>query len=160
MSSRGLASSLMYAQLSKPKLCLLDRGPELAKNARGYLTEFLQHPKNLCNPESPNQAQIQIVTYFMASTNYRERLFPRLTHNFGTPDMMSYNWLFFYYLRSRHWYLLNRIRDGMFRLRLVFLPDSAISPATTFRSRASIAAPCPESVERPVKIQQCQEVRI
>ena len=70
MSSRDLASSLMYTQLSKPKLCLLDRshGPDLAKNARGYLTEFLPYPKNLCNPESPNQAQIQIVAYFMAST--------------------------------------------------------------------------------------------
>ena len=72
MSLRDLASSLMYAQLSKPKLCLLDRshGPDLAKNARGYLTEFL--PQNLCNPESPNQAQIQIVAYFMASTIYMD----------------------------------------------------------------------------------------
>ena len=72
MSSCDLASSLMYAQLSKPKLCLLGRshGPDLGKNARGYLTESLPHPKNLCNPESPNQAQIQIVAYFMASTRY------------------------------------------------------------------------------------------
>ena len=35
MSSRDLASSLMYAQLPKPKLCLLDRGSDLAKNAHG-----------------------------------------------------------------------------------------------------------------------------
>ena len=79
MSSRDLASSLMYAQLPKPKLCLLDRshGPDPAKNARyrGYLTDSLPHPKNLCNPESPNQAQIQIVAYFMASTIYKDPLY-------------------------------------------------------------------------------------
>ena len=35
--------------------------------------ESLPHLKNLCNPESPNQAQIQIVAYFMASTTYASR---------------------------------------------------------------------------------------
>ena len=33
-------------------------------------TESLPHPENLCNPESSNQVQIQIVAYFMASTSY------------------------------------------------------------------------------------------
>ena len=68
----GVELDVLNAQLPKPKLCLLDRshGSDLAKNARyrGYPAESLPHLKNLCNPESPNQAQIQIVAYFMAST--------------------------------------------------------------------------------------------
>ena len=50
----------------------------------------------------------------------------------------------------------------MFRLRLAFLLDNAVSSRITatfgFRAIPSIAAPCPGSVERPGKIQQFQEV--
>ena len=56
--------------------------------------------------------------------------------------------------------LSNALRGGMFRLRLVFLPDNAVSSGLTaafgFRALPSIVAPCPGSVERPGKIQQFQ----
>ena len=49
----------------------------------------------------------------------------------------------------------------MFRLRLAFLPDNAVSSRITatfgFRAIPSIAAPYPGSVERAGKIQQFQE---